>query len=51
MEPPYIDKSKTADLSFSSHVVRVIEAWAAISFEEKCGRDLIPSKFLENMLV
>jgi hypothetical protein len=31
--------------------VKVIEAWAAISFEEKFGRDLIPSKFLEHRLV
>jgi hypothetical protein len=49
MEPPYIWKLKIA-LSFSS-CVKVIGAWAAISFEEKCGRDLIPSKFLEDRLV
>jgi hypothetical protein len=29
----------------------VIEAWAAISFEEKFGRDLIAPKSLEDILV
>jgi hypothetical protein len=29
----------------------VIEAWAAISFEENSGRDFIPFKFLEDRLV
>jgi hypothetical protein len=31
--------------------VRVIEAWAAISFEENSGRHLISYKFLEDRLV